>query len=108
MNCPALSNCPVKKGKKFYYLRFTKKELRLARRRIYEQSPEFKTRYRWRAGVEATMWEFDRRTVVKHPRVRGFKAVRFCATLKAIGLTFSEQLLSERQQTMIKPVSIRL
>jgi len=46
MNCPALSNCPVKKGKKFYYLRFTKKELRLARRRIYEQSPEFKNRYR--------------------------------------------------------------
>jgi len=51
-NCPALSNCPVKKGKKFYYLRFTKKELRLARRRIYEQSLEFKNRYRWRAGLK--------------------------------------------------------
>ena len=85
-NCPALSNCPVKKGKKFYYLRFTKKELRLARRRIYEQSPEFKNRYRWRAGSEATMSEFDRRTGIKHLRVRGFKAVRFCATLKAIGI----------------------
>ena len=85
-NCPALSNCPVKKGKKFYYLRFTKKELRLARRRIYEQSPEFKNRYRWRAGSEATMSEFDRCTGVKHLRVRGFKAVRFCATLKAIGV----------------------
>ena len=85
-NCPALSNCPVKKGKKFYYLRFTKKELRLAGRRIYEQSPEFKNRYRWRAGSEATMSEFDRRTGVKHLRVRGFKAVRFCATLKAIGI----------------------
>jgi hypothetical protein len=85
-NCPALSNCPVKKGKKFYYLRFTKKELRLARRRIYEQSPEFKNRYRWRAGAEATMSEFDRRTGVKHLRVRGFKAVRFCATIKAIGI----------------------
>jgi len=85
-NCPALSNCPVKKGKKFYYLRFTKKELRLAERRIYEQSPEFKNRYRWRAGAEATMSEFDRRTGVKHLRVRGFKAVRFCATIKAIGI----------------------
>lgn len=85
-NCPALSNCPVKKGKKFYYLRFTKKELRLARRRIYEQSPEFKNRYRWRAGSEATMSELDRRTGVKHLRVRGFKAVCFCATLKSIGV----------------------
>ncbi len=85
-NCPALSNCLVKKGKKFYYLRFTKKGLRLAKRRIYEQSPEFKNRYRWRAGAEATMSEFDRRTGVKHLRVRGFKAVRFCATLKAIGV----------------------
>ncbi len=60
--------------------------MRLAKRRIYEQSPEFKNRYRWRAGSEATMSEFDRRTGVKHLRVRGFKAVRFCATLKAIGV----------------------
>ena len=85
-NCPELTNCPAKKGKKFYYLRFTEKELRLAKRRAYEQSLEFKDRYRWRAGVEATMSEFDRRTRVKHLRVRGFKAVRFCATLKAIGV----------------------
>ena len=32
------------------------------------------------------MSEFDRRTGVKHLRVRGFKAVRFSATLKALGL----------------------
>jgi len=85
-NCPNLSNCPVKKGKKYYYLRFTDKEMRLAKRRIYEQSNKFKDRYRWRAGVEATMSEYDRRTGVKHLRVRGLKAVRFCATLKALGV----------------------
>ncbi len=85
-NCPNLSNCPVKKGKKYYYLRFTDKEMRIAKRRIYEQSDEFKDRYRWRAGVEATMSEYDRRTGVKHLRVRGLKAVKFCATLKALGV----------------------
>jgi len=85
-NCPKLSGCPVKKGKKYYYLRFTDKEMRIAKRRIYEQSDEFKDRYRWRAGVEATMSEYDRRTGVKHLRVRGLKAVRFCATLKALGV----------------------
>ena len=85
-NCPNLSKCPVSKGKKYYYLRFTDKEMRLAKRRIHEQSEEFKDRYRWRAGVEATMSEYDRRTGVKYLRVRGLKAVRFCATLKALGL----------------------
>ena len=85
-NCPKLSECPVKKGKKYYYLRFTDKEMRIVKRRIYEQSDEFKERYRWRAGVEATMSEYDRRTGVKHLRVRGLKPVRFCATLKALGV----------------------
>lgn len=84
--CPCVSDCPVKAGKKYYYLRYNPKEMRLARRRRYEQTDEFKDRYRWRAGSEATMSEFDRRTGVKHLRVRGFRAVRYCATLKAIGV----------------------
>jgi hypothetical protein len=85
-NCPELSKCPVKNGKKHYYLRFTDKEMRIAERRQYEESEEFKDRYRWRAGVEATMSEYDRKTGVKHLRVRGMKAVRFSATLKALGI----------------------
>ncbi|MBU1570425.1 MAG: transposase [Proteobacteria bacterium] len=85
-NCPDLTRCPVKKGKRYYYLRFTDKEMRIAKRRLYELSDSFKDRYRWRAGVEATMSEYDRRTGVKHLRVRGLKAVRFCATLKALGV----------------------
>jgi len=85
-NCPNQTNCPVKPGKKHHYLRYTEKEIRIARRRAYEQTSEFKDRYRWRAGVEATMSEYDRRTGVKKLRVRGLKAVRYCATLKALGI----------------------
>ena len=85
-NCPQLESCPVKEGKKFYYLRFSQKKIRLAQRRAYEQSDDFKDRYRWRAGVEATMSEYDRKTGVKHLRVRGLKAVRYCATLKALAV----------------------
>ena len=85
-NCPLQETCLVRKGKKYHYLRYTNKEIRLAKRRAYEQTDEFKDSYRWRAGSEATMSEYDRRTGVKHLRVRGFKAVRFCATLKAIGV----------------------
>ena len=84
--CPFQETCPVKQGKKNCYLRYTTKEMRLAKRRAYEQTDEFKDHYRWRAGVEAAMSEFDRRTGVKHLRVRGLKAVRFCATLKAAAI----------------------
>jgi hypothetical protein len=84
--CPFQEICPVKQGKNRHYLRYTNKEMRLAIRKAYEQSDDFKDRYRWRAGVEGTMSEYDRLTGVKHLRVRGFKAVRYCATLKAIGV----------------------
>jgi len=85
-SCPLVNGCPVKPGKKFYYLRYEEKAMRIAKRRAAEQTTKFKDRYRWRAGVEATMSELDRRTGVKRLRVRGFKAVRFSATLKAIGI----------------------
>lgn len=85
-DCPQRENCLVKEGKKFYYLRYTNKEMRIAKRRAYEQTDRFKDRYRWRSGVEATMSEYDRKTGVKQLRVRGLKAVRFCATLKAAGV----------------------
>ena len=86
--CPNQTQCPVKAGKKYHYLRYTEKEMRIAKRRAYEKTDEFKDRCRWRSGVEATMSEYDRRTGVKQLRVRGFKAVRFCATLKAAGINF--------------------
>ena len=84
--CPLVNDCPAKPGKKHYYLRYEQKAMRIAKRRATEQTADFKDRYRWRAGVEATMSELDRRTGVKQLRVRGFKAVRFSATLKAIGI----------------------
>ncbi len=84
--CPLLDGCPVRPGKRYYYLHYDERAMRVAKRRATEQTSEFKDRYRWRAGVEATMSELDRRTGVKRLRVRGFKAVRFSATLKAIGI----------------------
>jgi hypothetical protein len=84
--CPQSSVCPVKPGKKYHYLRYDAKGVRLARRRTDQQTEEFRDRYRWRAGVEGTMSQYDRLTGVKRLRVRGLKAVRFCATLKAVGV----------------------
>lgn len=77
LECDSFKQCPVSKGKK---------DIRLARRRQHEKNSAFKGKYRYRAGVEATMSEYDRRTGVKHLRVRGMKAVRFAAIMKAMGL----------------------
>jgi hypothetical protein len=84
--CPINQKCPVKPGKNHYYLHYDERAMRVAKRRAVECSAEFKDKYRWRAGIEATMSEYDRTTGVKRLRVRGFAAVRFCATLKAIGV----------------------
>jgi len=85
-SCPKRADCPAVPGRKFYYLRYTGKHYRLARRRCLEQSDEFIERYRWRAGIEATMSEYATLTGVKRLRVRGMAAVRYCAILKAAAL----------------------
>lgn len=85
--CPRTNHCPIKPGKKdLSYLRYNEKNVRLAQRRAYERTDDFKNKYRFRAGVEATMSQLDRRTGIKHLRVRGMKAVRFAATMKATAL----------------------
>lgn len=84
--CTRINDCPVKAGKKGSYLHYDEKALRLAKRRAYEKTPAFEEVYRFRAGIEGTMSQLDRKTGVKHLRVRGLAAVSFCATLKAAGL----------------------
>jgi hypothetical protein len=84
--CPQAARCPVKPRKNYHYLGYYQKAGRVAARRAYQQTEEFRDRYCWRAGIEGTMSEFDRRTGVKRLRVRCLKAVRFCVTLKAVGL----------------------
>jgi len=86
LSCPHLSECPVKRGKNRYELHYTDKKMRTAKRRQRERGPAFREKYRWRAGVEATMSELDRKTMLKHLRVRGYPAVRLCAKLKATGV----------------------
>jgi len=85
--CPHFKDCPAKVGKRGHnYIRYDDKAARLAQRRAFERTDEFKDRYRYRAGAEATMSQLDRRTGIKHLRVRGLNTVRCTATLKAAAL----------------------
>ena len=85
--CKHLENCPVtvlKKGD--YSLRYNEKHYRLAKRRTFEDTPEFLDKYRWRAGAEGTQSHYKNDLGAGRLRVRGMAQVRFAATLKALGL----------------------
>jgi len=74
--CSLRDQCPVKRGGRGYYLRYTEKLLRLALRKAHEQSEEFRQRYRYRSGCEATMSELDRKTGINILRATRFKNVQ--------------------------------
>jgi IS5 family transposase len=80
-------------------LNYDEKGLRIARRRQHEKTEEFRQKYRWRAGVEATMSQYDRLTGVKRLRVRGMKAVRFSAVMKATAVNIA-RAVAARQARM--------
>lgn len=98
-NCPQAEHCPVKAGNKDHsYIRYDQKAIRLAHRRTFERTDEFKERYRFRAGVEAAMSQLDRKTGIKLLRVRGMEAVRFAVTLKVTGLNILRAAACRKRQ----------
>jgi hypothetical protein len=85
--CPRQSNCRTKPGARGRrFLRYHSNAVRCALRRVRERTAAFQSRYRWRSGVEASMSALARRTGIKRLRVRGLRAVRFCAILKVLSL----------------------
>lgn len=102
--CPQRERCPVKPGRKRHYLRFGLKTLRSAARRAREHTPEFKDKYRWRSGIESTFSGMDKQTGIKHLRVRGLKAVGYCARLKAIGVNLFRAARVKRVLDALRPV----
>jgi len=84
--CPCKDRCAAVEGKKAFYLRYTAKQVRIAVRRAYEKTEEFRERYRWRAGIEGSNALGKQKTGLGRLRVRGMKAVRFAVTLKWLGV----------------------
>jgi hypothetical protein len=87
--CKLRYRCPcgiqVKNGRnpRLWY-RHTRIERR--DRLLYEQTPEFREKYRWRAGVEATFSRLKHWLKLCSIRVRGKPAVAFALRMKALGL----------------------
>lgn len=92
-DCPLKEECQTKNGKRGRRLLYTKKEIRLWQRRQYEDSPEFRDKYRYRAGIEATNARYVQMTGARRVRYRGQEKVEFAETLKALGINMFRALI---------------
>jgi len=97
--CSRKKTCPTKPVKNGRSLRYDDKAIRLAWRRVYEDSSDFRDRYRFRAGIEGTMSQLDRLTGLKNLRVRGMSAVSFAAYLKATAINIIRAAAFRNRET---------
>jgi hypothetical protein len=84
--CALFSSCAVKKAKRGYRLLYNHNEADAALHRRFEQSEEFKEKYRYRAGIEATSSRYIHMTGARRMRYRGLKRIDYAARLKALGM----------------------
>jgi hypothetical protein len=91
--CPLLEHCKVQRDKKTNQangrIQFEPTAIVSAKRRNHEQTDEYRDRYRWRSGIEATNSSLKRCTGLGRLRVRGFKAVKLAILMKLTGWNMS-------------------
>ena len=86
-SCPRKGDCPAAAiGRRERRWQYTHDRVRQRGRRLHDASQEFRERYRWRAGIEATMSRFKHQMGMAHLRIRGMAKVTYAAMLRALGL----------------------
>jgi hypothetical protein len=94
-SCAHRESCPVERHRKRYVAHFTGKRWRLGVRRRYEQTEEFRDRYRDRAGIESTNSGLKRRVGLGRLRVRGAPRVFHGIRMKCAGWNILRAACSE-------------
>lgn len=85
--CPRQGDCPAAAvGRRERRWQYTHDRVRQRARRLADASEAFRKRYRWRAGIEATMSRFKHQMGMARLRVRGMANVTYVAMLRALGL----------------------
>lgn len=88
--CPLRPLCPVQKPRETdpsaMRVQYDQPRLEMRRRRKLEEQQEFVERYRWRAGIEATMSRLKHQVGLGWLRVRGLVAIQYKAFMRALGL----------------------
>ena len=86
-SCPDRDRCPAAPTKRASArYQYTHDRVRQRERRLKDGREEFRNRYRWRAGVEATMSRFKHQMGMARLRIRGMAKVTYVALLRALGL----------------------
>jgi hypothetical protein len=93
--CVAANRCPAF-GKA--RLKYTHERVQNRTKRLAQQDPWFRDRYRMRSGIEATMSRYKHQMNMARLRVRGIEAVRYRAVLRALGLNIF-RVTAYRQST---------
>ena len=78
--------CPAEPRRKHRVVRFTRADVAVAQRRMEQETPEFKERYKLRSGIEATNSELKRRHGFGKPRVRRRSRISLSVRLKVLGM----------------------
>jgi hypothetical protein len=85
--CPRRGDClAAAVGRRDRRWQYTHDRVRQRARRLADASEAFRKRYRWRAGIEATMSRFKHQMGMVRLRVRGMAKVTYVAMLRALGL----------------------
>lgn len=84
--CPVREKCPTKKRHGMRVLRFSRGDVAIARRRVEQETKEFKERHKIRSGIEATNSELKRSHGLAKLRVRRLPRVALVVRLKALAM----------------------
>lgn len=86
-SCPRKGDCPAAAvGRREQRWQYNHDRVQQRARRLQDSNQEFRDRYRWRAGIEATMSRFKHQMGMANLRVRGMARVTYVAMLRALGL----------------------
>jgi hypothetical protein len=85
--CPRQRDCCAAPGKRREdRYQYTHDRVHQRARRLQDRTEKFRDRYRWRAGIEATMARYKHQLGMGRLRVRGRKTICYVAFLRALGL----------------------
>ena len=84
--CELRDVCLTKRRRQYRVLRLAPEDVAVARRRVEQETPAFKERYKMRSGIEATNSELKRSHRLGKLRVRRRPRVALSVRLKVLGL----------------------
>ena len=97
--CEFLPICPVTRIRGGdYRLKYKRKDMVSSKRRVQQETHDFKERYKIRSGIEATISEADRVTGFKRSWTRGKKRVTLSVFMKALAINIKRFVQSRLDQ----------